>query len=52
MSKGTPARGKQKKTLHVQCRRCGNSSFNIKKGYCASCGYGKSKKRRDYNWNK
>ncbi|MFP4005294.1 MAG: 50S ribosomal protein L37e [Candidatus Hadarchaeia archaeon] len=52
MSDGTAAKGKQKQTVHVKCRRCGNRSYNVKKGVCASCGYGRSKKRRDYNWNK
>ncbi len=47
MSKGTAAKGKQKKTVHVTCRRCGNRSYHVKKGVCAKCGYGKSSKRKD-----
>ncbi|MBS3815064.1 MAG: 50S ribosomal protein L37e [Hadesarchaea archaeon] len=50
MSKGTAAKGKKKKTIHIRCRRCGNRSFNVKKGVCASCGFGRSSKIKDYNW--
>lgn len=49
MSKGTPSRSGGKKT-HVKCRRCGEKSYHIKRGVCASCGFGKSKKRRSYAW--
>lgn len=53
MTKGTAAQGKKsKKKTHVVCRRCGKHSFNVAKGYCASCGFGKSAKRRDYNWKR
>ncbi|MFO7966048.1 MAG: 50S ribosomal protein L37e [Archaeoglobaceae archaeon] len=51
MTKGTPSMGKRgKKIVHIRCRRCGSVSFHKRKGYCASCGFGKSKKFRAYNW--
>lgn len=49
MTKGTSSKESGKDT-HIKCRRCGNKSFNRKKGYCASCGFGKSSKKRKYNW--
>jgi large subunit ribosomal protein L37e len=53
MGKGTPAMGKMgSKKTHVPCRRCGKSAYNIRKGACASCGYGKTAKWRSYNWAK
>ncbi|NIQ07442.1 MAG: 50S ribosomal protein L37e [Candidatus Korarchaeota archaeon] len=52
MTKGTPSQGKKsKKKTHVICRRCGKQSFNTQ-GYCAACGFGKSAKRRNYNWHR
>ncbi|MFQ6051772.1 MAG: 50S ribosomal protein L37e [Candidatus Hydrothermarchaeota archaeon] len=51
MTKGTSSFGKRgKKRTHSVCRRCGNSSYNIKKRYCAACGFGRSKKLRRYSW--
>lgn len=50
MSKGTPSSGKENKKTHVVCRRCGNKAYHVQKKECASCGFGKSAKRRDYNW--
>lgn len=50
MSSGTPAQGKKNTTTHVKCRRCGNKAYHVKKGVCASCGFGKSAKRRSYAW--
>ncbi|MEA1993271.1 MAG: 50S ribosomal protein L37e [Euryarchaeota archaeon] len=50
MSKGTTSFGKRNKKSHIICRRCGSRSFNVKKKYCASCGYGKSSKRRKNSW--
>jgi large subunit ribosomal protein L37e len=44
---GTPSQGKKK---HVKCRRCGEKSYHVKKKQCSSCGFGKSKKRREYSW--
>ena len=51
--KGTASMGKKSgKKSHIQCRRCGNHSYHVRKKVCSSCGYGKSKKRRSYSWNK
>lgn len=45
MVKGTPSKGKKGRgKTHIICRRCGKRSFNVAKGYCASCGFGKSSK--------
>lgn len=53
MGKGTPSMGKKSsKKTHVPCRRCGKHAYNIRKGYCASCGYGKSKRIRSFSWAK
>lgn len=50
MSKGTPSFGKRNKRLHIRCRRCGRNSFHAKHGYCAACGFGRTKKLRRYAW--
>ncbi len=50
MTKGTPSMGKRNKVLHIRCRRCGRTSYRIDKKYCSHCGFGKTKKRRKYNW--
>uniref|UniRef100_A0A7C1CD27 Large ribosomal subunit protein eL37 n=1 Tax=Thermofilum adornatum TaxID=1365176 RepID=A0A7C1CD27_9CREN len=51
MVKGTTSFGKRgKKVTHIRCRRCGHHSYNIRKGYCAHCGFGKSKRIRKYSW--
>ncbi|MCD6402745.1 MAG: 50S ribosomal protein L37e [Candidatus Aenigmarchaeota archaeon] len=50
MVKGTPSFGKHQKITHIRCRRCGRHSYNIRKGYCAACGFGRSSKLRDYAW--
>ncbi|MFW6025056.1 MAG: 50S ribosomal protein L37e [Candidatus Woesearchaeota archaeon] len=51
--KGTASKGRNSgKKSHIQCRRCGNHSYHIRKKVCSSCGYGKSKKMRSYSWNK
>ena len=53
MVKGTPAHGKKSgKRTHCICRRCGQRTFHMGKGRCASCGYGDSKRMRTYNWSK
>jgi large subunit ribosomal protein L37e len=44
MSKGTPSFGKHKTITHIRCRRCGRHSYNIRKSFCAACGFGKSSK--------
>ncbi len=35
---------------HIRCRRCGRHAFNVAKGYCAACGFGRSKRIRRYSW--
>jgi large subunit ribosomal protein L37e len=50
MTSGTSEQGERNKTVHVTCRRCGESSYHKKKKVCSSCGFGKSSKRRDYAW--
>ena len=51
MAKGTPSMGLHSKgKTHIVCRRCGRRAFNVSKGYCAACGFGKSKKIRKYSW--
>ncbi|ELY47238.1 MULTISPECIES: 50S ribosomal protein L37e [Natronorubrum] len=47
---GTPSQGKKNKTTHTKCRRCGEKSYHTKKKVCSSCGFGKSAKRRSYEW--
>jgi len=47
---GTPSQGQKNKTTHVKCRRCGETSYHSKKKVCAACGFGKTAKRRDYEW--
>lgn len=52
MTKGTPSMGKRSaKKTHIRCRRCGRHSYHVR-GVCASCGFGASAKRRNYNWAK
>lgn len=48
--KGTPSFGKRNKLNHVRCRRCGRNSYNPTKKFCASCGFGRSKRLRRYSW--
>ena len=49
--KGTPSMGKHGRSkTHIRCRRCGRHAFNVAKGYCAACGFGRSKKIRKYSW--
>ncbi|MEA2046788.1 MAG: 50S ribosomal protein L37e [Euryarchaeota archaeon] len=52
MSKGTPSMGKRQKKTHIKCRRCGSVSFNYHTKTCVSCGFGRTKKLRSYNWHK
>jgi len=51
MGKGTPAR-RGGKIVHIICRRCGRHSYHRQKGYCASCGFGRTPRRRGYDWAK
>ena len=49
--KGTYSMGKRSRgRSHIICRRCGKHSLNAAKKVCASCGFGKTAKRRKYNW--
>jgi len=49
--RGTPSMGKHSKTpTHIRCRRCGRHAYNITKGYCAACGFGRTSKLRQYSW--
>ncbi|MFH1773609.1 MAG: 50S ribosomal protein L37e [Methanobacteriota archaeon] len=50
MSKGTASMGKRNKRLHIRCRRCGRNSYHVSNHYCASCGFGRTKKLRSYAW--
>lgn len=51
MTKGTPTMGKMSSgKLHIMCRRCGKRAYHMKRGECASCGYGKGPKLRKYAW--
>lgn len=50
MVKGTSSFGKKKKGTHGRCRRCGKKSFNLSKGQCAACGFGRTKKLKNENW--
>jgi len=53
MAKGTPSMGRKSgKKTHIVCRRCGKRTYHIRKKRCSSCGYGKSKRLRSYNWQK
>ncbi len=51
MSKGTPSKRGGKRT-HTICRRCGKHAFHIQKRVCAACGFGNTKKIRQFNWIK
>ncbi|MEM0340727.1 MAG: 50S ribosomal protein L37e [Acidilobaceae archaeon] len=51
MTKGTPSMGKHGRSkTHITCRRCGRHSYNVAKGYCAACGFGRSRRIRRYSW--
>lgn len=53
MSKGTPAKGKAGRgKVHITCRRCGKRRYHASKKVCASCGFGKTAKRRSYSWQR
>ncbi|MEM0014139.1 MAG: 50S ribosomal protein L37e [Zestosphaera sp.] len=49
--KGTTSMGRRSKgKTHIRCRRCGRHSYNAAKGYCAACGFGRSKRVKRYSW--
>ena len=41
-----PGKGK----THIRCRRCGRRAYHVRKKFCAACGFGKSKKIKEYKW--
>lgn len=45
-------KGKRNNKTHGKCRRCGKKAFNLSKGVCAACGFGKTSKREDFNKDK
>lgn len=45
-------KGKRNKKKHGKCRRCGKASYNLQKGQCAHCGFGKTAKRNDFDKDK
>ncbi|MEK6840128.1 MAG: 50S ribosomal protein L37e, partial [Nanoarchaeota archaeon] len=53
-SKGTGAKGKKmhKGRLHIRCRRCGSPSYHKIDRICSKCGYGRTKRLRQYRWMK
>ncbi len=53
MVKGTASMGKRSgKKTHIPCKRCGGFSYHVQKKKCASCGFGATKTKRKYGWNK
>ena len=53
MGKGTRSMGKMnKRRTHMPCRRCGKMAYHMRKGVCASCGFGASPRMRSYSWAK
>jgi len=53
MTKGTASLGKMgRKSVHIRCRRCGRRAYNKQAKFCASCGFGRTKKLRNYTWAK
>lgn len=52
MAEGKLNKGKKNKKVHGKCRRCGEKAFHLQKGVCASCGFGESSKRKDFEWSK
>ena len=51
MTKGTASKMGGKRA-HTICRRCGKHAYHLQKKVCAACGFGESKKIRQYNWNR
>jgi large subunit ribosomal protein L37e len=53
MAKGTPSMGQHGRgNLHMVCRRCGSKSRHKSTGICSQCGFGKTARKRSYNWSK
>jgi len=45
-------KGIRNKKNHGKCRRCGEAAYNLQKKECASCGFGKTSKRNDFQKDK
>ena len=53
MVKGTASHGKKSGGKnHIRCRRCGRISLDKTTKICAHCGFGNSKRIRQYKWIK
>ncbi|RZN14831.1 MAG: 50S ribosomal protein L37e [Methanosarcinales archaeon] len=52
MTKGTTSQGKRQKRTHIKCRRCGKVAFHTSKKACSSCGFGRTKRMRNYKWQR
>jgi len=53
MTKGTASFGKMgRRSVHIRCRRCGRHAYHKQKGYCASCGFRRTKRLRNFTWAK
>ncbi|MBR9681676.1 MAG: 50S ribosomal protein L37e [Candidatus Altiarchaeota archaeon] len=53
MTKGTPSFGKRnKRRLHLMCRRCGKSGLNRKTKICVKCGFGRSSHLKNREWGR
>jgi len=52
MTKGTPSFGKMSRDkTHIRCPRCGRHAYHVRKKYCAACGWGRSRRLRNYSWS-
>ncbi|MBI4173161.1 MAG: 50S ribosomal protein L37e [Candidatus Aenigmarchaeota archaeon] len=49
-AKGSPSMGKRQKKSHTICRRCGKHAYHVSHRYCAHCGFGRSSRIRQFNW--
>ncbi|MBI5065670.1 50S ribosomal protein L37e [Candidatus Woesearchaeota archaeon] len=53
MTKGTHSMGKRSRgKTHIPCRRCGNTTYHVRKKRCSYCSYGASARMRSYSWQK
>ncbi|PKM92280.1 MAG: 50S ribosomal protein L37e [Euryarchaeota archaeon HGW-Euryarchaeota-1] len=50
MKQGPATAGRRHTPTHKICRRCGEHSLHIAKGICAGCGFGRTKKLKQYAW--
>ena len=42
--------GKRNKRTHILCRRCGKTTYHIRKRKCSACGYGETSKLKKFVW--